>query len=1001
VGVSDQRLGNVGGDPAGQLQALPVGPQCQSAHGVVQGVAEVEGDRVEVELAGLDLGEVEDVVDDRQQGLGRRDDRAEVFPLAGRQLGVEGQFGHADDAVHRGADLVAHVGQELALGPGGRLGRLAGAVGVALGLPAVGDLAFEGVVRPLQLGGPLADPAVEVVVGPAQGLLRALPVVDVGAGAEPLCDGARPVADRDPAGLKPSVLPVGGSDAELQVVEAPPGDGALPARPGPPEVVGVEHREPAGPVMVGRGHPGVIDPLAAEVVAIAPGRGGPDQLRHCLGEQPEPGLTAAQLLLGPAALGDLALEGVVGPLQLGGPLAHPLLQVVVGPAQGLLRAEPGDEQPDLAPQGFHDLRRRLVVGQNPAGHEGDHADRPGVVDDRETERPAQPGRGRLTGADVGPVETDVVAPHGPTGRQDPAREPLARRERVAERGVHESGRGLRPAPRIRTGPQPPGRLVQLPVLADVQAEALADLTEQPVDRLPERRGAGQDARRGVLGGLGRLGPRLGRDVLDQVREPRVRAGDVADGGRPVTGARRPAVGEGEPDRAARGLGLAVPGQPLALVDGGDPEVAGRPPGEGLGRHPVEGGRRRVARGVNNVVPAQVHDPHHGRRAVVEGADDRLALAERFGHPLPREDLLAQLLVRPPQLGGPLAHPLLQVVEGGLECPGALPPLQVDSVERVRVPPDEAEEQGDGDHHAHGRPEPLVEEPGVPRDQGQAVQDDRHGDGDRQQPPRHQTARGVAGDRGHQPPVRSREQRAARHGEHADRRVQRHLVEGRDADEDPDAVDVADQGRRGYRGRRQGQGLGDAVALPDGEQSQRRVEQHEVEGGHRVHAAGEGAADRGGRSGPQGVIDPQVDTGRVLEKRQTADGHGHRREAERHAAGAPAPPDRPERGPGRQEAQGRVRLHGDEAREDALQGGHVQRPSHQDDPAEGQGDHAHEPRNVKPVGPEIHAAGEFGRRDGHGGYRQRIASGPDWRRGFRAPPRGRAVGLCGGWPLTPS
>ena len=31
---------------------------------------------------------------------------------------------HAEDAGHRGAQLVAHVGEELALGPGGRLGRL-------------------------------------------------------------------------------------------------------------------------------------------------------------------------------------------------------------------------------------------------------------------------------------------------------------------------------------------------------------------------------------------------------------------------------------------------------------------------------------------------------------------------------------------------------------------------------------------------------------------------------------------------------------------------------------------------------------------------------------------------------------------------------------------------------------------------------------------------------------------------------------------------------------
>ena len=44
----------------------------------------------------------------------------------GVKLGVEGQLGHADDAVHRRADLVAHVGEKLALGPAGGLGGLLG-----------------------------------------------------------------------------------------------------------------------------------------------------------------------------------------------------------------------------------------------------------------------------------------------------------------------------------------------------------------------------------------------------------------------------------------------------------------------------------------------------------------------------------------------------------------------------------------------------------------------------------------------------------------------------------------------------------------------------------------------------------------------------------------------------------------------------------------------------------------------------------------------------------
>ena len=72
--------------------------------------------------------------------VGRRLDHVQVLALLGRQVGVQGQLGHADDAVHRRADLVAHVGQELALGPVGRLGGLPGLAQLLLGLLALGDV---------------------------------------------------------------------------------------------------------------------------------------------------------------------------------------------------------------------------------------------------------------------------------------------------------------------------------------------------------------------------------------------------------------------------------------------------------------------------------------------------------------------------------------------------------------------------------------------------------------------------------------------------------------------------------------------------------------------------------------------------------------------------------------------------------------------------------------------------------------------------------------------
>ena len=63
-----------------------------------------------------DLGEIQNVVDNAQQGVRRCADLGEVVPLAGRELGLQRQMGHADDAVHGRTDFVAHVGEKIALG---------------------------------------------------------------------------------------------------------------------------------------------------------------------------------------------------------------------------------------------------------------------------------------------------------------------------------------------------------------------------------------------------------------------------------------------------------------------------------------------------------------------------------------------------------------------------------------------------------------------------------------------------------------------------------------------------------------------------------------------------------------------------------------------------------------------------------------------------------------------------------------------------------------------
>ena len=85
-----------------------------------------EGQFFKVQLAGFDFGKIKDVVDNRQQRLGRGLDGLQIVSLLVVQLRIQRQVGHPDDAVHRCPNLVAHVGQESATGAVGGFRRFLG-----------------------------------------------------------------------------------------------------------------------------------------------------------------------------------------------------------------------------------------------------------------------------------------------------------------------------------------------------------------------------------------------------------------------------------------------------------------------------------------------------------------------------------------------------------------------------------------------------------------------------------------------------------------------------------------------------------------------------------------------------------------------------------------------------------------------------------------------------------------------------------------------------------
>ena len=100
-----------------ELEPLVFDLDGHDGRNAVKDLLEWERNGLHGELSGLDLGEVEDVVEQPEERVGRRVDLIEIVLLSGGERGAEGELCEADDGVHRRADLVAHVGEEGALGP--------------------------------------------------------------------------------------------------------------------------------------------------------------------------------------------------------------------------------------------------------------------------------------------------------------------------------------------------------------------------------------------------------------------------------------------------------------------------------------------------------------------------------------------------------------------------------------------------------------------------------------------------------------------------------------------------------------------------------------------------------------------------------------------------------------------------------------------------------------------------------------------------------------------
>ena len=76
----------------------------------------------DLQLVGLDLGKIENIVEHAEQRIRRRFNLGQIVALLRAQFCFQRQMGEPEHRVHRRAYFVAHVGQELGFGLVGRNG---------------------------------------------------------------------------------------------------------------------------------------------------------------------------------------------------------------------------------------------------------------------------------------------------------------------------------------------------------------------------------------------------------------------------------------------------------------------------------------------------------------------------------------------------------------------------------------------------------------------------------------------------------------------------------------------------------------------------------------------------------------------------------------------------------------------------------------------------------------------------------------------------------------
>ena len=120
--VAEEGVGEIGIDLDGEAQGFAFREAAGDVFAGGQRAAECERCGLQLEFSGLDGAEIEEIVDEPEEELALGVDGVDVVPLGRGQRGAGEEFTAAEDALERGAELVAEEGEEFAFGAAGGLG---------------------------------------------------------------------------------------------------------------------------------------------------------------------------------------------------------------------------------------------------------------------------------------------------------------------------------------------------------------------------------------------------------------------------------------------------------------------------------------------------------------------------------------------------------------------------------------------------------------------------------------------------------------------------------------------------------------------------------------------------------------------------------------------------------------------------------------------------------------------------------------------------------------